>query len=102
MVKVFENLGPNHHLVQEARSTNIDASMRALVNIFEIAKASSASVEEQRTAIKSKARAEANGAKAKGAVTSATNSPGSTPETPRIELMPGLTLEELETEFAKP
>ena len=101
MVSVYQNLGPTHHLVQESRSTNPDVAMRALINIFEIAKASSANVQEQKSEIKKKARAEADGAKAKAAVTSAASSPKKAPETPRDrEIMPGLTLADLETEFA--
>jgi len=102
MVAVFNNLGPEHHLVQEARSNNIDTSMRALLNIFEIAQASSASVQEQKTEIKKRARADAAGARAAAAVTSGANSPGSSSEPPRSQqIMPGLTMEQLDTEFAE-
>jgi len=101
MVTVFQNLGPGHHLVQEARSNNIDTAMRALISIYEIAQASTASVQEQKTEIRRKARAEANGAKAKAAVTSGANSTSAPTETPRdVQIMPGLTLEDLDTEFA--
>jgi hypothetical protein len=102
MVSVYQNLGPAHHLVQESRSTNPDIAMRALINIFEIAKASSANVQEQRSQIKKRARSEADNAKAKAAVTSSSNAPSTGKQTPRrdIEIMPGLTLEALETEFA--
>jgi hypothetical protein len=101
MVTVFNNLGPGHHLVQEARSGNVDVAMRALVNIFEIAKASSASVQEQKTEIKKRARQDSDRNKAKAAVTSGANSPGTPKETPRdVEIMPGLTWGDLETEFA--
>jgi hypothetical protein len=103
MVGVFNSLGPTHHLVQEARSNNIDTSMRALINIFEIAKASTASVQEQRAEIKKEARAKADGAKAKAAVTSGGNAPSRVTETPRAdqEIMPGLTFGELENAFAE-
>jgi hypothetical protein len=102
MVAVFQNLGPSHHLVQEAQSNNVDVSMRALLSIFEIAQASSASVEEQRTEIKKRARAESTSAKAAAAVTSSTNAPSTPTETSRdVQIMPGLTLGDLETEFAK-
>ena len=102
MVSVYQNLGPAHHLVQESRSTNPDVAMRALINIFEIAKASSANVQEQRSEIKKRARSEADNAKAKAAVTSSSNAPSTGKQTPRrdVEIMPGLTLEALETEFA--
>jgi len=102
MVTVFQNLGPGHHLVQESRSNDVDVAMRALMSIFEIAQASTASVQEQKTEIRKKARAEANGAKAKAAVTSGANSTSTARETSRrdVEIMPGLTLEDLDTEFA--
>jgi hypothetical protein len=102
MVAVFQNLGPTHHLVQEAQSANVDVSMRALLSIFEIAQASSASVEERRGEIKKRARAESTSAKAAAAVTSSANAPSTPSETSRdVEIMPGLTLGDLETEFAK-
>ena len=103
MVSVFNSLGPAHHLVQEARSNNIDTSMRALINIFEIAKASTASVQEQRSEIKKTARAKADSAKAAAAVTSATGAPSRVTEPPRAdqEILPGLTFGELENAFAE-
>jgi len=103
MVNVFNSLGPGHHLVQEARSNNIDTSMRALINIFEIAKASTASVQEQKSEIKKAARAKADSAKAGAAVTSGTGAPSRVTETPRAdqEILPGLTFGELENAFAE-
>jgi len=103
MVNVFTSLGPGHHLVQEARSNNIDTSMRALINIFEIAKASSASVQERKAEIKKQARAKADSAKAGAAVTSGTGAPSRVTETPRAdqEILPGLTFGELENAFAE-
>jgi len=101
MVAVFNNLGPEHHLVQEARSNNIDISMRALMTIFDIAKASTASVQGQRDEIRKRAREDAAGAKAAAAVTSSANAPSLPSELPRsTQIMPGLTMEDLETEFA--
>ena len=101
MVAVFNGLGPDHHLVQEARSNNIDVSMRALMTIFDIAKASTASVAGQREEIKRRAREESAGAKAAAAVTSSGNAPSLPGEPPRnTQILPGLTLEDLETEFA--
>lgn len=101
MVSVFENLGEHHHLVQESRSNDPDVAMRALINIFEIAKASTASVQERKSEIKRKAREEADGARSKAAVSSSSNSPKAT-QTPRDkQIMPGLTMEDLDTEFAR-
>jgi len=101
MVRVFENLGAGHHLVQESRSNNVDVAMRALMNIFEIAQASSASVQEQKQEIRKRVRKESASAKAQAAVTSGANSTSSPKETSRqVEILPGLTLEALDTEFA--
>jgi len=101
IVKVFQNLGPGHHLVQEARSNNVDVAMRALMNLYEIAQASSASVQEQRDEIRQRTRKESASAKAKAAVSSGANSTSTSKETPRqIQILPGLTLEDLDTEFA--
>ena len=101
IVRVFENLGPGHHLVQEARSNNVDVAMRALMNLYEIAQASTASVREQRSEIQKRVRRESARAKADAAVTSGANSTSQSKETPRRELiLPGLTQEDLDTEFA--
>ena len=102
MVAVFNNLGPSHHLVQESRSNNIDVAMRALINIFDIAKASTANVQERTSEIKKRARAEADGAKAKAAVTSSASRASTPKEPPRSNelIMPGLTFGDLEREFA--
>src|SRR5215472_1514596 len=100
MNNVVAQLGPNHPLVQEARSQDAREAMNGLIGIFEIARASTATVADAQPKIKKKQREDADDERAKGLVSSATNSP-SHAETPRPQLvMPGLTREALDTEFA--
>lgn len=102
MAHVVSNLGQGHPLVQEARSGDADTAMRGIIGIYEIARASTASVQEQKDKIKRRNREAADGARKSAVVSSAANSP-KTAETPRpVEIMPGLTWQDLETEFAKP
>jgi hypothetical protein len=102
MATVTHNLGPEHPLVQEARSSDADTAMRGVIGIYEIARASTASVSEAKKEIKRKNRESADGARKRAAVTSGATSPKTT-ETPRPRpIMPGLTMEDLDTEFARP
>ena len=103
MARVAEQLGPNHPVVLEAKSSNADTAMHGIVTLFQMTRDASASIEGQRQEIKKQARASADGARRNAAVSSATSSPKTT-ETPRPNrtLMPGLTLEDLDTEFARP
>jgi hypothetical protein len=102
MATVTRNLGADHPLVQEARSTDADTAMRGVIGIYEIARASTASVTEAKKEIKRKNRESADGARKRATVTSGATSPKTT-ETPRTRpIMPGLTMEDLETEFARP
>ena len=102
MAKVADSLGQNHPLVQEAKSSNADTAMRGIIGLYEIARASTASVQGQKEEIKKRSRQAADGARRSAAVSSATSSPKST-ETPRPrQIMPGLTMDQLDTEFAQP
>jgi hypothetical protein len=103
MATVTRNLGAEHPLVQEARSTDADTAMRGVIGIYEIARASSASVSEAKKEVRRRNRESADGARKRASVTSGATSPKSS-ETPRPNrtLMPGLTLDDLDTEFARP
>jgi len=102
MATVTRNLGENHPLVQEARSSDADTAMRGVIGIYEIARASSASVTEAKKEITRRNRESADGARKRATVTSGATSPKTT-ETPRPRpIMPGLTMEDLDTEFARP
>lgn len=101
ITSVVGNLGQNHPLVAEARSNDPDTAFRGIIGLYEIARASTASVQRQRDEITKEARAAADGARAKAAVSSASTSP-KPPETPRqVPIMPGLTEADLDTEFAR-
>jgi hypothetical protein len=103
MATVTRNLGPDHPLVQEARSTDGDTAMRGVIGIYEIARASTASVGEAKKEVRRRNREGADGARKRAVVTSGATSP-KTSETPRPtrQIMPGLTMEDLDTEFARP
>jgi hypothetical protein len=102
MANVTRSLGGEHPLVQEARSTDAETALRGVIGIYEIARASSASVEETKKQVRKRNRDGADGARKRAAVSSTTTSP-KTAETPRTRtLMPGLTMADLETEFAQP
>lgn len=101
MGRVAEQLGDDHPLVLEARSQNSQEAVRGMTGLYEIARASSAAVSETREEVKRRAREAGDRERAKGVVSSTTNSP-SPKETPRqTVILPGLTLEQLDTEFAR-
>src|SRR5215472_6727722 len=100
MTQVVAQLGEGHPLVLESHSADPEEAMRGLIGLYEIARASTATVEDAHAEVKKRRRKEADDERAKGQVSSGTNSP-SHAETPRDRtLMPGLTQEALDTEFA--
>lgn len=99
MVVTLQRLGPEHPLVQEARSTDPTVAVRGIFGIYEIAKASTFALRETHNGLKAKARKEADEAAEEAVVTSATAAP-SVSQTPRQRrLMPGLTEEDLNAAF---
>lgn len=102
MAQVSRHLGVSHPLVQEARSPDPDTAMRGMIGLYEIARASTASVSGAKEKIKKEGREAADGARANAAVSSASTSPKPSQIPPHTRLMPGLTLEDLDTEFARP
>ena len=100
MTHVIAQLGDGHPLVQQSRSPDAEEAMAGMIGLYEIARASTATIEGAQDEAKKKRRREADDERARGQVSSATNSP-SHAETPRARvLMPGLTQEALDTEFA--
>jgi hypothetical protein len=100
MVQTLERLGPDHPLVQEARSTDQAQAVRGIIGIYEIAKAATFALSETRDGIKAKQRQAAEDAIGAAVVTSGVNTPsaGGTPR-PRM-LMPGLSQEDFDAAFA--
>jgi len=96
MVKTLEALGPEHPLVQDARSQNAEIAARGILAVYEIARSQTATVASAREQVKNGRRQAANEAKREAVVTSSQQAPnpGQTPK-PRA-LGPGLTLEELD------
>lgn len=102
MVGTLERLGPEHPLVQEARSTDPSQAVRGILGIYEIAKAATFALTETKNGVRQKRRQEADEAINDAVVTSASTSP-SIGETPRRRvLMPGLSEEDFEAAFAPP
>jgi len=96
MVTVVRNLGDNHPLVAASRSPDPNEAVRGLVGIFEIARASSATVRSAKTKLKQKASADGAAVREAAVVTSGQASPAAT-ESPRPRMIaPGLSLEALD------
>jgi hypothetical protein len=96
MVSALASLGPNHPLAQDARSNDPETAARGIIGIFEIARASTATVTAARAKVKQRERQAAEDARADSVVSSSQTSPAAT-ETPRpVKLGPGLTMEELD------
>lgn len=102
MVQTLQRLGPEHPLVQEARSTDPNQAVRGIFGIYEIAKAATFALTETKNGLKQRRRQEADDAIGAAQVTSASNTP-SAGETPRSSrnLLPGLTEEQFEAAFAE-
>jgi hypothetical protein len=101
MAQVLQTLGDNHPDVLDARSDDLGTAARGIVRIYEFARASSASVRSARQDVRDQQRQNGAVAKRKAVVSSSSASPPSS-ETPRaVRIGPGLTLEQLEAEFAR-
>ena len=101
MAQVLKTLGDNHPDVLDARSDDIGTAARGIVRIYELARASSATVRSARAEVQARQRQSGADAKQKAVVSSSSASP-SNGETPRsVRIGPGLTLEQLDAEFAR-
>ena len=101
MVSVVRNLGDGHPLVQASRSPDPQEAARGLVGIYEIARASSASVRSARETVKRKKTQDGRAARAAAQVTSGEASPAATEGTRPRMIAPGLTLEALDAEWER-
>ena len=99
MVSTIAAMGPNHPLAVQARSADPVEAGNALIAVYEIARAKTATVSQTREDVKTKQRSAADAVRRAGQVSSsqATNAQAQTPRT--RQLMPGLTLEALDAEF---
>lgn len=102
MVSTLAALGDNHPLVEDARSPDPQVAARGIIGLYEIARASSATVKQARDDVAGKRRQAASDARRKGVVASggAAPSPGEIPAP--HQLGPGLTLEALDEEWNSP
>jgi len=100
MVDLLGKLGEGHHLVQAARSQDLYTAAQGIYGIYELAKLSSVNLQGARAKVKADQRSNGASARKKAVVSSGSASP-SAAGTPRtVRLGPGLTLEQLEAEFA--
>jgi len=101
MTSAIAQLGDLHPLVIDARSQDPEAAVRGVMGIYEIARASTHSLASAKEEVRNGNREKATSAKRKAVVASAavSPSPGETPSQHRIG--PGLTLEQLDEEWAR-
>jgi hypothetical protein len=100
MVATLQGLGVDHPLAALARSQDPAEAAQGVIGLYEIARAKTATVASTRESVKTKSRQAAAAARSRAVVTSGEATPPQA-QTPRPRrLMPGLTLEALEAEFA--
>jgi hypothetical protein len=101
MAQVMAQLGDGHQLVVDARSGDPDRTVPALVQILDIARVSSLELVSTRERARNGSREAESSARRRATVASAEVSP-SPSETPRpVRIGPGLTLEQLDEEWAR-
>lgn len=99
MTATLQKLGDQHHLVRAARGNDIDAAAQAIMNIYEIARASTVTVSKARAQVKQKQRQEADEAR-NGAVVSSAEATPAASQTPRQRMVtPGLSFDALNEAF---
>lgn len=100
MTELVATLGDNHMLVQDSRSNDPETAARGIIGLYEIARASTATVKQTRERVRRQQQEDADTARANGVVSTATATPAST-ETPRRQrrLTPGLTMEDFDAAF---
>lgn len=100
MTATLASLGETHPLVQDARSHDPETAARAIIGIYEIARAQSASVKTTRAKVQRDGQEAADDARRRAVVSSAQANPKPS-EAPRPrKLMPGLTLEDLDAAWS--
>ena len=100
MAKLISTMGDAHPLVEDARSRDPQVAARGIIGLYEVARAQTTRLSAARDKVKKTRRAESDNAKRAAQVSSAAVAP-SPGETPRdMPLMPGLTLEQLDAEWA--
>lgn len=101
MTRLIGQLGDSHHLVVAARSPDVNEAARGIVGLYDYAKATSVNVREAKDEVRATRRQAGVDERKRAQVTSASTSPSQAQTPRRSEIMPGLTLEELEAEFAR-
>jgi hypothetical protein len=101
MVEVVNQLGHSHPMVLAANSTDPAEAAAGLVDLYRVAQTRKTRVAEARSAVENETRNKKVAEKKRGRVSSAA-SRSSTTEPPRPQqIMPGLTLDELDTALAE-
>ena len=101
MTRLIHQLGDDHHLVVAARSSDVHEAARGIVGLYDYAKATTVNVREAKDKVRASRRQAGVDERQRAQVTSATTSPAQAQTPRRNEIMPGLTLEDLEAEFAR-
>jgi hypothetical protein len=101
MTRLIYQLGDDHHLVVAARSSDVHEAARGIVGLYDYAKATTVNVREAKDKVRADRRQAGVDERQRAQVTSATTSPAQAQTPRRNEIMPGLTLEDLEAEFAR-
>lgn len=101
MTQLIHQLGDEHHLVVAARSTDVNEAAAGIVGLYDYARATSVNVREAKDKVRTARRQDGADARQRAQVTSASTSPSQAQTPRREEIMPGLTLEDLEAEFAR-
>jgi hypothetical protein len=101
MQDVMTRLGPEHPTVKAATSGDARIAMPAVVDIYEIARASTHALSSTREKIKSEQREEGDSARKKAVVSSSGSAPTPSESARPQKLGPGLTLEQLEEEWER-
>jgi hypothetical protein len=100
MTQLLHTFGPQHPAVIDARSSDARAAARGIHHLYDVARASSATVRGAKETVRRTERDNGDSVRQSAQVQSSTTSP-SVNGTPRrqIQLLPGLTLEALEAEL---
>lgn len=101
MVEAMHRLGPLNQSVIDAQSSDPETAARGIINLYDIARASTTMVASSKEKLKNGRRAKSDEARTRAAVATSAGAP-SPGQTPRAtKLGPGLTLEQLDAEWER-
>lgn len=101
MVEVINQLGRDHPMVVAANSPDAPTAAAGLVDLYRVAQTRKARVAEVKTTVESEQREKKVAEKKRGRVSSAASRSSAEPPRASRQIMPGLSLEELDTALAE-